>query len=128
MYCSLLTKTILNDSLVQVLEEGIQRAIGDAAPDGIIGDGNRTCEVSFGIVGQKRAVSFVGDMNLTDGVDRTAGAVALYLKDKQSWLALSDVDDYTIWSLETWQRGRDVGFDTVSINILDRIATGNTCL
>ncbi len=54
----------LADGLIQVVEEDVERAFGDALPDGIINNGDRAFEIRVRVIAQQRAIGLVSEINL----------------------------------------------------------------
>lgn len=117
------------DGLLQLLEEGLERVLGDVLTNGVIRNSNGTFEVRLRVIGEQRAICLVLDGNLAGGIDGPACPSALHFENEQiGVLALGHIDNDAIGSLQTGQRCRDIRLDASRIEDLNRIAAGYAVL
>src|SRR5579885_2639131 len=91
----------LNNRLVQVGKEIVQRVGGDAPAKRVVGDLDGAFEIGGGVVVQYRAVRLITDANLTAGIDGAAGTLPLHLKHQVvGGLNLRDFNDDAVRSEE----------------------------
>lgn len=128
---SLITREMspnLSQDFIQVLENGIERIVhkrfADSASDS-------DCAGKFGvrIIGHERATGLIGDVDISDCVNRAAPALAFHAQHNQiGVLALDEIDDHGIGTFQARQRDIHIDLEARGIQQCHRLAAGDALL